>query len=157
MATDEAATATFRTTVELGGRTATGFEVPADVVESLGSGRRPPVEVVIGEHTYRSTVAVMGGRFMVPLSAENREAAGLAAGDEVTVRLTLDTAPRVVEVPDDFAAALAAEPVAAAFFDTLSYSLQRWHVLSVEGAKTQATRDRRIAKSVGMLAEHRRR
>lgn len=149
--------ASFRSTVELSGKTATGLEVPAEVVETLGSGKRPAVEVGIGSHTYRSTVAVMDGRFMLPLSSENREAAGVSAGDAVEVRLTLDTAPRVVEVPADFAAALAAEPVAKEFFDTLSYSLQRWHVLSIEGAKTQATRERRVAKSVGMLAEHRKR
>lgn len=154
---DAAPTVRFRGTVLLSGKTATGFEVPPEVVETLGSGRRPAVQVRIGGHTYPSTVAAMGGRFMLPLSAERREATGLSAGDTADVELTLDTAPREIEVPGDFAAALAANPVAKDFFDTLSYSVRQWHVLSVDGAKTQATRERRITKSVGMLAEHRKR
>lgn len=141
----------FTTTIELGGKTATGFEVPADVVDALGSGRKPAVRVTIGAHTYRSTVAVMGGRYLVPLSAPNREAAGLAAGDEVEVSLELDTAPRELEIPADFAAALAAEPKAASFFESLSYSNRRWHVESIEGAKQEATRKRRIDKSLALL------
>ncbi len=141
----------FTTTVELGGKTATGFEVPADVVDALGSGRRPAVTVTIGGYTYRSTVASMGGRFMVPLSAEHRAASGLAAGDEVDVDLELDTAPRELVVPDDLAAALAADPAAHAAFEALSYSNRRRHVLSVDGAKTDATRQRRIAKVVEEL------
>ena len=83
----------FRATVELGGKTATGIEVPTDVVEELGSGNRPAVQVKIGGHTYRTTVGRMGGRFLIPLSAENRTAAGVAAGDDVSVDITLDTAP----------------------------------------------------------------
>ena len=145
----------FHTTVELGGRTATGFRVPDAVVEALGAGKRPAVTVRIGGHTYRSTVAVMDGAFMLPLSAENREAAGAAAGDAVEVEVTLDTAPRVMAVPDDFAAALNAEPAARRTFDGLSYSLQRFHVESVTDAKTDETRQRRIAKSVATLREGR--
>ena len=145
----------FRTMIELGGKTATGFRVPDDVVESMGAGKRPAVTVAIGDHTYRSTVAVMDGVFMLPLSAENREAAGVAAGDEVEVEVALDTAPRVMEVPADFAAALDAEPAARRMFDGLSYSLQRFHVESVTGAKTDETRQRRIAKSVATLREGR--
>lgn len=147
----------FQTTVELGGKTATGLRVPDDVVEALGSGKRPAVTVRIGDHTYRSTVAVMDGVYMLPLSAENREAAGVAAGDEVEVEVKLDTAPRVMAVPDDFAAALDAEPAARRTFDGLSYSLQRFHVESVTGAKTDETRQRRIAKSVATLREGRQR
>ena len=145
----------FRTTIELGGKTATGFRVPDEVVEALGSGRRPAVTVRIGGHSYRSTVAVMDGVYMLPLSAENRGAAGIAAGDEVEVEVELDTAPRVISVPDDLAAALDAEPAARAMFDGLSYSLQRYHVEQVTGAKTEETRQRRIAKSVATLREGR--
>ncbi len=141
----------FTTTVELGGKTATGFRVPNDVVVALGKGKKPPVNVTINGHTYRSTVAAYGEVSMLPLSAENREAAGVKAGDEIEVELELDTAPRVVEVPDDFAAAIAADPAAAAFWPTLSYSNQRWHVLSIEGAKAAETRQRRIEKSVSLL------
>jgi hypothetical protein len=146
-----AGTIRFSTTVELGGRTATGFEVPPEVVDALGAGKRPAVTVTVGGHTYRSTVAVMGGRYMLPLSAENRTAAGLSAGDATDVELELDTAPRVVEVPADLAAALDAEPAARAAFDALNYSNQRRHTLSVEGAKTDATRARRVAKVVETL------
>ena len=145
----------FRTTIELGGKTATGFQVPADLVEALGSGKRPAVTVRIGRHTYRSTVAPMGGAFYVPLAAEHREAAGVAAGDEVEVEIELDAAPRTVELPPDFDAALDADPAARAFFDGLSNSNKKWHVLSVTGARTDDTRRRRIEKSVAMLREGR--
>ncbi|HKW23505.1 MAG TPA: DUF1905 domain-containing protein, partial [Ktedonobacterales bacterium] len=96
----------FRATVELGGKTATGIQVPAQVVEGLGSGKRPRVHVTINGYTYRSTVAPMGGVFMLPVSAEVREYAGVAAGDTVDVEVQLDTEPREVTVPPDFAAAL---------------------------------------------------
>ena len=141
----------FRSIVELGGRTATGIPVPDDVVAALGAGRRPAVRVTVGGHTYRSTVGARGGRFLVPLSAENRQSAGVAAGDEVEVDLELDTEPREVAVPPDLAAALDAEPAARAAFDRLPYShRQRW-VLSVEEAKSEATRQRRVAKAVEEL------
>jgi hypothetical protein len=146
-------TETFRTTLLSNGKTATGVAVPPEVVERLGAGKRPPVRVTIGGHTYRSTVAVMGGVFMLGVSAENRAKAGVAAGDEVDVTLDLDTAPREVAVPDDLAAALDAG--ARAFFDGLSPSLRQWHVQSVEGAKTAETRQRRVAKSAAMLRERR--
>jgi hypothetical protein len=138
----------FRTTILLEGKTATGFRVPSDVVEALGRGKRPPVTVAINGYTYRSTVAAYGDVFMLPLAAANRDAAGVAAGDEIEVEVALDTAPREVEVPADLAAALAAEPTARAAFDALSYSTRRGIVLSVEDAKTDETRQRRIAKSV---------
>ena len=143
----------FRATLESNGKTATGIEVPPEVVEALGSGKRPAVTVTInGHHTYRSTVAVMGGRFLLPVSAEQRTAAGIVAGDELEVDLVLDTAPREVDVPDDLTAALAAEPAARACFDGLSYSNRRRLVLAIEGAKADETRRRRIAKTVADLA-----
>lgn len=143
----------FRTTVELNGKTATGFEVPAEVVEQLGSGKRPSVTVTVGSHTYRSTVASMGGRFMLPLSAENRQLAGVAAGDEVEVELAPDTAPRDAEVPADLAAALEAAPEAKTFFESLSYSRKRRYLLQIEGAKKPETRRRRVADTVAKLAD----
>ena len=142
----------FETTVELGGKTATGMEVPDDVVEALGGGKRPPVTVTVGGHTYRTTVAVMGGRYLVPLSAENRTAAGVAAGDTVEVGIELDTAERRVEIPVDLAEALAEVPEAKAFFESLSYSKQQWHTLQVSSAKKPETRANRVATSVAMLA-----
>jgi hypothetical protein len=123
----------FRTTILQSGKTATGIRVPDEIVEALGSGRRPAVKVTINGYTYRSTVAVMGGDYMIGVSAENRGAAGVAGGDEVDVELELDTAPREVVVPEDFAAALDAEPAARRTFDGLSYSNKSWHVLSIEG------------------------
>lgn len=141
----------FRSTVELGGKTATGIEVPAEVVTALGPSKRPAVRVTVGGHDYRTTVAPMGGKYWVPLSAENRAAAGVAAGDSIEVEIEVDEAPRVVEVPDDLSAALAADPVARAAFDALSYSNQRRHVVSVEGAKTAETRARRVAKVITEL------
>jgi hypothetical protein len=137
----------FRTSLLLNGRTATGIRVPDDVVASLGAGKRPAVSVTLnGGYTYRSTVAVMGGDYMLPVSAEVRAGAGVAAGDELDVELVLDTAPREVDVPADLRAALDADPAAAAAFAALSYSKQRAHVLSVEGAKTAETRARRVEK-----------
>lgn len=145
----------FRTTILQGDKTATGIQVPEEIVAALGAGRRPPVTVTINGFTYRSTLAVLGGVTMVGVSAENRAGAGVKGGDEVDVDIELDTAPRVVGVPDDLAAALDAEPAARATFDKLSNSNKGWHVLQVEGAKTAETRQRRIAKSVATLKEGR--
>jgi bacteriocin resistance YdeI/OmpD-like protein/uncharacterized protein DUF1905 len=141
----------FRTEVELGGKTATGVVVPDEVVTELGGSRRPAVLVTLNGHRYRSTIARMGGRYLLPVSAEVRAASGVAAGDVVDVDVELDTEPRVVEVPADLAAALAGDPAAQAAFAALSYSHQRAHVLSVEGAKAAATRERRISKLVEAL------
>ena len=143
----------FRTTIELGGKTATGLRVPSEIVEALGSGKKPRVHVTIGDHTYRSTVAVYGGEFMLPLSAENRTSAEVAAGDEVDVDLELDTEPREVSVPVDLTAALASDPEAARRFDGLSYSKKRRYVDSIADAKTTETRQRRIARAIGELRD----
>ncbi len=146
----------FTTTIQLEGRTATGFPVPPEVVEALGQGKkRPAVSVTINGYTYRSTIAAYGDVFMLPLAAEHRTAAGVEAGDQVEVDVALDTAPREVEVPPDLAAALDDEPTARAFFDGLSYSHRRWFVLNVEGTKNEETRKRRVAKAVEMLREGR--
>ena len=145
----------FRTTIQQSGKTATGIQVPEDVIQTLGAGKRPAVKVTINDYTYRSTVAVTGGRYMVGVNAEHRAGAGVAGGDEVDVDIDLDTAPRQVSVPADFAAALDAQPAARRTFDGLSYSNKSWHVLQVEGAKTDETRQRRIAKSVDILKQGR--
>ncbi len=145
----------FQSTLELGGKTATGVEVPDEVVTALGAGRRPAVTVTINGYSYRSTIATMGGRYLLPVSAEVRRGAGVEAGATVEVEVELDTAPREVDVPEDFAAALDADGQARQFFDSLSNSNKKWHVLSVEGAKAAETRQRRIEKSVAMLREGR--
>src|SRR5690242_4097149 len=112
----------FRATIQLNGKTATGIQVPPEIVERLGSGKRPSVRVTIHGYTYRSSVAPMGGAFMVPVSAEVRQAARVAAGDEVDVDIELDNEPREVSVPSDFAEALASNVDAHRFFEGLSYS-----------------------------------
>ena len=141
----------FRATVELGGKTATGIEVPENVVAALGSGHRPPVTVTIGGHSYRTTAARMGGRFLIPLSAENRTAAGVAAGDLVDADIEPDTAPREVEVPADLAEALARDDAARATFDGLSFTHRKEWVRWVEEAKKPETRATRLAKTVESL------
>lgn len=145
----------FRTTILRGDKTATGIRVPDEIVEALGAGKRPAVTVTINGFTYRNTIAVMGGDYMVGVSAENRAGAGVAGGDVVDVDIKLDTAPREVTVPADFDAALDAEPDARRTFDGLSYSNKSWHVLQVTGAKTDETRQRRIAKSIDALRQGR--
>jgi hypothetical protein len=148
-------TARFRTTMLSAGKTALGFEVPADAVAALGPGKRPPVRVTINGYTYRNTVAVYGGRYMIGVSAENRVHARVGGGDEVEVQLELDTAPREITVPPDLAAALDADAEAQRTFDGLSYSNKSYHTLQVEGAKTPETRARRIERSIAVLREGR--
>ncbi len=145
----------FQAIVQLHGKTATGVEVPAEVVASLGASKKPAVRVTINGHTYRSSVASMGGVFMLGISAEVRASAGVAAGDEVEVALELDTAPREVSVPPDVTDALDGDEDARRFFDGLSYSNKRRLVLAIEAAKTAETRQRRIATTVSMLREGR--
>lgn len=147
--------AAFRARLERGGKTATGLVVPPEVVARLGTSKRPAVRVTIRGHTYRSSIVSMGGRFMLPVSAEQRSSAGVEAGDEVDVDVELDTQPRQVEVPADFAAALGDHPSARAFFDGLSYSQQRWFVSGIESAKKPETRQRRVDAAVARLREGR--
>jgi hypothetical protein len=146
---------TFRTTILAAGRTAAGIQVPEPIVDDLGAGRRPPVRVTINGYTYRSTIAVIGGAYMIGVSNEHRSASGLRPGDEVDVDLELDTEPREVAVPLALQAALDADPAARATFERLSYSNKSWHVLQVEGTKNEETRQRRIAKSIEALREGR--
>jgi Bacteriocin-protection, YdeI or OmpD-Associated/Domain of unknown function (DUF1905) len=147
----------FSTTILLNGKTATGIEVPTEVIEALGAGQKPPVRVTIGSHTYRSTVARRGERYLVGVSAENRAGAGVAAGDEVDVDIELDTEPREVAVPADFGAALDDDADAKGFFEGLSYSQKQWYVLPIEQAKKRETRERRVAKALDMLRDGRKR
>lgn len=132
----------FETTLSQIGNN-TGIEVPAEVVEALGGGRRAAVVVDVNGYVYPSTLAVMGGRQLIPFSADKRAATGLSGGDPIVVELRRDTAPRTVEVPDDLAAALDAAGARAAF-DALAPSARKAHVANVEGAKTADTRARRI-------------
>jgi hypothetical protein len=140
----------FTTTLQLHGKTATGIDVPEEVVAALGQGKKPKVVVTVNGYSYRSSVAVMGGQSLVPLAAEHRTAAGVEAGQVIEVDLELDTAPREVEVPEALAAALDAAGKRAAF-DALNYTTRKEHARSVTEAKQEATRERRIAKVVDSL------
>jgi hypothetical protein len=145
----------FRTTIQQSGKTALGFEIPPAAIEALGAGKRPPVSVTINGYTYRNTVAVMGGAYMVGVSSEHRGPANVRGGDEVDVELELDTAPREVAVPAELQAALDADPAARATFERLSYSNKSWHALQVTGTSNPETRARRVEKSLAALREGR--
>ena len=143
--------AEFDAELQVSGKSATGIAVPQEVIDGFNAGKKVAVVVTINGHTYRSSVGPYRGANMLPVSAEHRTAAGIEAGETVTVTLELDTEPRTVEVPDDLAAALGADAAARAAFDALSVSNQRAHVLSVTGAKAADTRARRVAKVVEQL------
>ena len=141
--------AVFRTTLlQLGNNV--GIEVPEDVVLGFDAGRRVPVIVTLAGHTYASTIAVMGGRYLIPVSKANRTAAGVSGGEEHDVTLEHDTSSRRPVLPDDLAAALDAAGVRASF-DALSPSASKEHVRSVEDAKKPETRARRVQKIVDAL------
>ena len=141
----------FRAELESHGRTATGVQVPAEVVRALGAGGRPPVAVTINGYTWRTSIASMDGRFMLGVSAQARAGAGVTAGDLLDVVVEHDAAPRAVEVPVDLAAALAEAPDARARFQELSYSHQRRYVEAVLAANRPETRLNRVARTVEKL------
>ena len=143
--------ATFTTAVtQEEGMNATGLPIPAEAVANLDSGKRPKVKVSFNGYTYRSTVAAYGDVFMIPLSKEHRDTAGVQAGDQIEVTLELDTEPRTVEVPDDLAMALE-EGGVTAVFDALAPSKRKEHVRQVTSAKAAETRQRRIDKIIVTL------
>jgi hypothetical protein len=130
----------------------TGIVVPPELIEQLGQGKRPAVAVSVNGHEFRTTVGVMGGQHLVPVSAAIRAATGLSAGAAIDVTLTADATPRSVDLPADFTAAMH-EAGVRPFFDRLSNSVQRYHVDNVIGAKTDDTRRRRIDKSVALFLD----
>jgi hypothetical protein len=156
MTSTDPSSVTFETTLTASGNN-TGIVVPDSVIEQLGAGRRPPVVVVVNGYEYRSTVAVMGGRSLIGLSAAVRAATGLVGGDPIQVALTVADSPRRVEMPADFAAALDAHETARQFFDKLPNSLQRFHVDNINAAKSPETRQRRMDKAIGLFLEGKRR
>jgi hypothetical protein len=142
----------FNTTIlQLGNNT--GINVPDEVVEKLGAGKKPPVIVTVNDFTYRNTIAVMGGKFMIGVSADIRSKTGIKGGDKVKVTLELDTKPREVEVPADFQRLLDKNSKARQFFETLSYSNKQRYVLPLGQAKTEETRQRRMEKAINDLIE----
>jgi bifunctional DNA-binding transcriptional regulator/antitoxin component of YhaV-PrlF toxin-antitoxin module len=128
-----------------------GLEVPPEIVEALGGGKRPAVTITINGHSWKSRVAIMRGRYLIGLSNANRKAAGIVTGDEVEVEI--DAEPRVVVEPADFARALDADPIARTAYDRLSYSRKREHVLAIESAKKAETRIRLIEKALAKLRD----
>jgi len=140
----------FETTVAATGNN-TGIVVPEEVIEKLAAGKRPPVVVSVNGYEYRNTVGVMGGKHMISISAAVRKATGLKGGDPIHVTLTLADTARDVTIPADFAAALAADEQAGAFFGTLSNSMQRYHVDTITAAKSADTRQRRIDKAIALF------
>ena len=142
----------FKTTIfQIGNNT--GIVVPEKVIESLGAGKRPPVTVTLKGYTYRSTVAVMGGQFLIPLSAEHRKNSGISGGESHEVTLTLDTEQRTVELPADLKTAFQKNAKAMQAFEKLPPSGKKKVVLLIESAKTDETRTKRIAKIVSDLKD----
>ncbi|MBP1995389.1 YdeI/OmpD-associated family protein [Paenibacillus eucommiae] len=145
---------TFTTAImKAQGKNATGISVPNEVIAALGGQKKPSVTVSLNGYTYRSTVAVMGNEFLIPLSAAHREASGLSAGEQVEVTLELDLEPRTVEIPNDLMTALSAQEGAIEAFEALAFSKRKEFVRQVNDAKTQETRERRIMGVVAKLSE----
>lgn len=151
MTTSTTPSATFTTVLLQAGKTATGIQIPPAIIDKLGAGKKPPVKVTINGFTYRSTVAVMGGAFMVGVNAENRAGAGVKGGDKIKVTLQLDTEPREVEVPDFFKKMLDKNPTAKKKFETLSYSKKKELIVPITEAKTEETKQKRIDKALNAL------
>jgi hypothetical protein len=141
----------FHTTILQTGKNTCGIQIPSEVIESLGSKKQPPVRVTLKGYTYRSAVAVMGGKFMVGVSSENREAAGIQGGEELDVTIELDLEPRIVEVPKELKAALT-KAGAMKVFENSAPSMRKEYVRQVNEAKSPETRERRIAKIVEKLS-----
>jgi Bacteriocin-protection, YdeI or OmpD-Associated/Domain of unknown function (DUF1905) len=142
----------FDTTLSAVGNN-TGIEVPDEKIAELAGGKRPAVVVNVNGYEYRNTVGVMGGKHLVSVSAAIRKETGLRGGDPIHVTLTLADNPREIEIPADFETALAKAAAAGKFFATLSNSLQRYHVDTINSAKTDETRQRRIDKAIATFLE----
>lgn len=153
MATNTNLKATFKTTLLQAGKTATGIKIPPEIIETLGAGKKPPIKVTINGFTYRNTVAVMSGDYMVGVSAENRLGAKVKGGDKIEVTIELDTEPREVELPIDFKKALDKNAKAKKVFDSLSYSKRKAHVFPIVNAKTDETRQKNIHKVINVLSK----
>lgn len=142
---------TIHATLELRGKTATGFVIPEKSVMDLGPSKKPRVKVTFKDFTYRTSIASMKGEFLLPVSAEIRNQTGVKAGDQIELRIELDTLPRDVVVPDDFNLALKDYPEGLSFFESLSYSNKRRVVESIQEAKTKETRLKRITDTIAKL------
>ncbi len=141
----------FKSTLMLAGKTATGFVIPDEVITKLNAGKKPPVKVTINGYTFRNTVAVYGGEYMIGVSAENRKGANVNAGDMLNIGIECDTEPRIAEVPSDFREMLNQDPLALENFERLSYSRKQGILLPIRDAKTTETRQKRMEKSLENL------
>jgi len=142
---------TFHTVILQTGKNTAGIQVPDEVIEKLGAGKQPLVRVTINKYTYRSAVAVMGGKYMISFNPEHRKAAGIQGGEEANVTLELDLEPRTVEIPPDLKDALIKANALDAF-EKSAPSMKKEYVRQVQEAKAQETRARRITKIVEKLS-----
>jgi uncharacterized protein YdeI (YjbR/CyaY-like superfamily) len=94
---------------------------------------------------------VYGGKSYIGVRREVREAAGVTAGEPLTVRLEYDAELRTVDLPEALLAGLEADPKAAAAFEKLSYTRKKEFVEWIKGAKLAATQRRRLAQVMAML------
>ena len=144
---------TLKTTLQTRGPAA-AVVLDDEQVSAVGEGaKRFPVRATVNGYTWRTSVARMGGEFLVGLNREVREGAGAQAGDTVEVTLELDTAPREVEVPQALASALASDPAVKAAFDGLAYTHRKEYARWIAEAKREETRERRVAKALKMIRE----
>ena len=127
------------------------IRVPPQPLTALGQGKRLPVRVTINGYSYRTTIAVYGGKSYLGVRREVREAAGVAAGDQLTVKLEYDAEPRTVDLPEALRSALEADAAAAAAFEKLSYTRKKEFIQWVTGAKRADTQRRRMEQAMGML------
>ena len=141
----------FSTVLLTAGKTATGIKIPDEIIEKLGSGKKPLVKISINNFTYRSAVAVMGGTYMVGVNAENREGAKIKGGDKIDVTIELDTEVRIVEVPNEFQKMLNKNAAAKKIFETLSNSRKKALIIPIANAKTDETKNRNIEKAMKNL------
>lgn len=123
----------------------TGIEIPAKIIESFGSGKRPKVKVTMNGYTYRNTVAVYGDKYLVGISKEHRQGAGIKGGEKVEVDIELDTEPRIIEIPKELKSALSKKGLLERF-EKLAPSKRKEFVRQVNDAKAEETRNRRIEK-----------
>lgn len=134
----------------------TGIVVPDEILRELNAGKRPALMVRVNGYEYQNTPGVMNGQTLLSFSSEHRRKSGLSGGEEIHVELAVATAPRQVEIPEDFLKALQ-DSNTLAFFNSLSNSLQRYHCDMINGAKTEETRERRIDKAINLFKEGKKR
>lgn len=129
------------------------IELDFSQTETLGGKRRIPVILAVGGHTFRTSLAPMGGKHMLVFNREMRETTGYKAGDRVHIRITRDDSPRNVDLPADVETALQAAECLDMFL-SYSYSHQKEHIAWINDAKKPETRARRITKLASTLGKH---